>query len=147
MEDSLAHIKFLIKKYKDKKKELERELEETADKLNAINKTFGLLEQEGFVERQTIEKSSELSNKYAKMSKRKAIIDILNSNKEKEWKGKEVTELLKINGIKTKSKSLSRDVYGELYRLNKDGKIIVTKTARGTRGTRYKIKQEEETSK
>ena len=147
MEDSLAHIKFLIKKYKDKKKELERELEETADKLNAINKTFGLLEQEGFVERQTIEKSSELSNKYAKMSKRKAIIDILNSNKEKEWKGKEVTELLKINGIKTKSKSLSRDVYGELYRLNKDGKIIVTKTARGTRGTRYQIKQEEETSK
>jgi seryl-tRNA synthetase len=143
MDSSLQKIQLLISSLKEKKdklktqiEELELELKEIDGSLSAINTTLALLEQERPIT------SADASNKYAEMTKKDAILDVLSSHPEKQWKANEVTNLLKINGIKSKSKSLQRDVYNELYRLEKSGKIETIKKRGKRKGTKYQIKRE-----
>jgi seryl-tRNA synthetase len=143
MDNSLQKIQLLISSLKEKKdklktqiEELESELKETDGSLSAINTTLALLEQGRPLT------SADTSNKYADMTKKEAILDVLNSQPEKQWKASEVTNLLKINGIKSESKSLQRDMYNELYRLGKSGKIEIIKKRGKRKGTKYQIKKE-----
>lgn len=153
MDNSFEKIQqCLIKKYKDRKEQLTAELEEINSelkeidgKLLAINTTFELIHQEGLSQRERPITSSDTSNKYANMKKKEAMLDVLNSNPEKEWRCNEVVKLLEANGFSTTSKDLLRDVYSELNRLGKEGKVeIIKKRSKrsGRKGTRYQIKRE-----
>jgi seryl-tRNA synthetase len=144
MDSSLQKIQLLVSSLKEKKdklktkiEELESELKEVDGSLSAINTTLALLEQERPIT------SADASNKYADMTKKEAILDVLNSQPEKQWKASEVTNLLKINGIKSKSKSLQRDIYNELYRLERSKKIETIKKRGKRKGTKYQIKRED----
>lgn len=143
MDNSLEKIQLLIKEYKERRDkltgeidDLKLELQEIDSNLSAINKTLELLQQGKPVTQ------ADISNKYANMTKKAAILDVLNSQPEKGWEGNEIAKLLKINGIKSKTKNLLGDVYNELYRLNRDGKIEIIKKRGKRKGTRYQAKKE-----
>lgn len=134
------NLVLLINRYEIERQETEKKLKEIESKLFALKQTKELLEEEA----PSIEQKAKiipLSTKYSKMSKRKAILDILKSNIQKEWSGKAIKQALQIGGYITRSRNLQRDVYITLYRLATDKEIIKT-TSESERRFVYKAKEE-----
>ena len=150
MDNALERIQLLVKEYKEKKEQLTAELEdlnlelqEIDTKLSAFNTTLNSLQEK------SVPRLTDISDKYASISKKKAILDVLSSESEKVWNAKEVVDSLKKNGLKTESKNLLRDVYNELNRLAnaKDPKVVIIKQRGKRRGKKgragYQIKKED----
>lgn len=131
MGDVPDKLMFLINRYELEKKEMEDRLRELTFKLSALKEAKRLLEQEATVSNSKKVDVEPISEKYAGLTMRKAVMSVIESDPNKEWKGKEVVYLLKMGGFKTQSKDLMRDVYSVLSKLAKAEKILRIKTEVG----------------
>lgn len=133
MNEQVLDLNQLIKKYKIHIENLQKEIEETKNKMSIAYNALKLLEQEGvraekdFFEIPTPIIKESLSEKYKNYSMRNAIKDILESHSGKFLSAEEIFEDLLKNGYKSKSKNVKRDVYIQLYRMGRDGKLISKK--------------------
>jgi hypothetical protein len=137
MENSLVQIKSLIKKYQERAETLKRELIEVEQKLNSFKDTYDALQNENPI-KTTID-AQPLSDQYSNMSKIEAVLHIMNSDIGRGWRPKDIVQRLLANGFQTKSKNFLRDIYSDLYKLSKDGKVIIMDTPDGKR---YKTRKE-----
>ena len=140
MENSLIQIKSLIKRYQERAETLKRELVEAEQKLKSFNETYEALQNEHISN--VSPDTQPLSEKYSKMSKLEAVLDIMGSNVDRGWRPQEIVQKLLTNGFKTKSKNFLRDIYSDLYKLSKakDKKVVILDTPNGKR---YKIRKED----
>lgn len=133
MKEQVIDLNQLIKKYKTRIESLQREIDETKNKMTIAYNALKLLEQEGLrIEKDLFEMpvyiiKESLSEKYKNYGMRDAIKDILKEHPGKFLSGEEIYDDLIKNGFKSKSKNIKRDVYIQLYRMEKDGKIISKK--------------------
>ena len=130
MKDQTNVLNELIKKYKKSIENLEKQINETKNKMLIASNALKLLSQEGLFEPtpdipsiDVSAISASISDKYKNVSLNKSIIDVLN-NSNKYLDGQEIYDELIKNGFQSKSSNIKRDVYVGLYRLNRDKKII-----------------------
>ena len=122
----ISGLNELLKKYKSEIENLENRIKEKKEKLNIVYEAIQLLQQEG-VTRSTsslLSKTESISEKYKGVSKNKAILDIL-SNSDKYLSGQQIYEEMVKNGFESSSSDIKRDVYITMYRLKKEGKVVL----------------------
>lgn len=130
MREQAADLNLLIKKYKSILENLERQINETKEKMNVAYGALKLLEQEKLLQPTKSLSDADtsglitesLSEKYKGMGLNKAILDIL-LNSDKYLDGHDIYDELIKNGFTSSSSNIKRDVYIALYRLNKENKI------------------------
>ena len=146
MREQAADLNLLIKKYKSILENLERQINETKEKMNVAYGALKLLEQEKLLQPTKSLSDADtsglitesLSEKYKGMGLNKAILDIL-LNSDKYLDGHDIYDELIKNGFTSSSSNIKRDVYIALYRLNKENKINSKKY--GNRKKYHMIKQ------
>ena len=151
MSDLLRELQALLSKFEYEKQQVTDkyriDVQNIDEKINAIHKVMNYLKHEGFLDQaELFEGTVKLSTKYTNMSKSEAVLDILNSDKEKEWQVKEILNLLQLHGFKTKSKNLMRDLYSHLYFMARRNKIKSVKTENGLRYKAIVTEEKQETN-
>lgn len=151
MSDLLKELQALLGRYENEKQQItdkyRMDVRNIDEKIDAIRKVTNYLKHEGFLNQaELFEGMAKLSAKYANMSKSEAVLDILNSDKEKEWQVKEILNLLQLHGFKTKSKNLMRDLYSHLYFMARRNKIKSLKTENGLRYKAIVTEENQETN-
>ncbi|MHA2039957.1 MAG: hypothetical protein ACW98X_26395 [Promethearchaeota archaeon] len=129
MGDQIIDLNNLIKRYKNELEQLERKRDALERKMDVAYQALQLLKDEGATDQDLFQPETKiipesLSEKYKNMSMRKAISDILKSHEDEYLTGKQIYNELTKHGFQSKSKNLQRDVYVQLYRLQKENQII-----------------------
>lgn len=124
MTEHKSDLAELARKFDERIKALEQELQEVKRKKKLLHDAFDLLTKEGVFEQRLFETTSiPLSDKYAEMDMNEAIKDAVHSSPLGHLSGDEINAELVKNGYRTSSKNLKRDVYTRLYRLEKKDEL------------------------
>lgn len=128
MQEHMADLSVMAKKYQERIEVLEKELQEAKRKLSVVSEAIELLRKEGIFEQEKLfETPPILSDRYKDKSMPDAIEDILRrAHPEKLSVDIIHSELLK-NGFESKSQNLRRDLYTRLFRLEESGRLNSTR--------------------
>jgi len=126
MEEQISGLNQLLKKYKTEIGNLEKQVKEKKEKMNVVYEALSLLQQEGVMRLPMSSKTESVSEKYKGLSLNKAILSML-SDSNGYLSGHEIYNDLIKNGFESGSGNIKRDVYINLYRLEKDHKVIAKK--------------------
>jgi hypothetical protein len=126
MQEHMADLSILSKKYQERVESLEKELQEAKRKFTVVSEAIELLKREGVFDQEKLFEIP-LTDRYRGKGMTEAIEDILKlAQPEKLSVDLIYSELVK-NGFKSKSKNLKRDLYTRLFRLEEAGKLSSTK--------------------
>ncbi len=126
MKEQVSDLNQFLMKYKAEIENLEKQVKEKKEKLKVIYEALDLLQQEGVTNLSMPSKTESISEKYKGLSLNKAILSIL-SDSNGYLSGHEIYSDLIKNGFESGSGDIKRDVHINLYRLEKDHKVIAKK--------------------
>ena len=146
MEEHMADLNVLAKKYQEQVDSLQGQLDEARRKFTVVSEAIQLLKREGVFDQERLFQSPMvISEKYKDKTLSSAIEDVLRSNQPEKLSASFIHSELVKNGFSSDSKNIKRDVYTRLNRLEKSGKILSTK--RGGKGNKkYFLKEGAESS-
>lgn len=143
MQEHMADLSIMAKKYQERIESLEKELQEAKRKFTVVSEAIELLRKEGIFEQEKLfEAPPKLSDRYKDKSMPDAIEDILKTAYPEKLPVDVIhSELLK-NGFESKSQNLRRDLYTRLFRLEESGRLDSTKKGGVKRYFLPKIEEE-----
>lgn len=122
MQEQMADLGLLEKRFQDEIESLELRLSDARRKLNVVTEAIDLLKKEGVFDQDKLFSTTQIiSDKYKDKVMKDAIEDVLKSAPGKKSSAEYVISELQRNGFVSKSKNLKRDVYTRLFRLQHRG--------------------------